>query len=78
MQTISEAVFVKAKTALKIRNGFGEELAEILEGIVYVGLLDRETDEYFARDGMGRPFLVAELDASDELVIEPDFEQVFF
>ena len=24
------------------------------------------------------PFLVAELDASDELVIEPDFEQVFF
>ena len=78
MQTISEAVFVKAKTALKIRNGFGEELAEVLEGMVYVGLLDRETDEYFARDGLGRSFLVAELNASDELVIEPDFEQVFF
>ena len=59
MQTISEAVFVKAKTALKIRNGFGEELAEILEGMLYVGVLDRETDEYFARDGLGRSFLVA-------------------
>ena len=78
MQTISEAVFVKAKTALKIRNGFGEELAEILEGMLYVGVLDRETDEYFARDGLGRSFLVSELNASDELVIEPDFEQVFF
>ena len=78
MQTTSEAVFVKAKTALKIRNGFGDELAEILEGMVYVGLLNRETDEYLARDGKGRSFLVAELDASDELVIEPDFEQVFF
>ena len=37
-------------------------------------VLNRETDEYFAKDGQGREFLVGELHKLDELKLEPEFE----
>ena len=74
VNTISETILVKAKKGFKIHRLSGEELAEVLEGKLYVGVLNRETDEYFARDGHGRDFLVGELDTLDELKMEPEFE----
>lgn len=74
MNTISETILVKSKKAFTIYRLSGEELAEVLEGMIYVGVLNRETDEYFARDGYGRDFLVGELGTLDELKLEPEFE----
>ncbi|HIV96620.1 MAG TPA: hypothetical protein H9745_03440 [Candidatus Agathobaculum stercoravium] len=74
MNTISETILVKSKKAFTIYRLSGEALAEVLEGKLYVGVLNRETDEYFAKDGQGREFLVGELDKLDELKLEPEFE----
>lgn len=49
-------------------------LAVVEEGKIYKANLYELTGEYFANDSEGREFLVAELNANDELILNPEFE----